>query len=197
MLESPIRTIDISPEDMAKRVSRFNELNPLRAAESLDMPQEAKDIIYSRELLSVIGLEGDADTPVNQGAPILGAGGITMTHAKCPAGTGPSLHAHQQTFETFTVLRGRFEVTWNDDGAQRVELDEFDTISVPPGVCRAFRNIGDEEGLMQVVISGGVHDMKDIDFTKEIAEQLASYGDDVVGQFEARGMTFTAGKDSV
>jgi hypothetical protein len=92
MLESPMRTIDISPEDMAKRVSRFNELNPLRAAESLDMPQEAKDIIYSRELLSVIGLEGDADTPVNQGAPILGAGGITMTHAKCPAGTGPSLH---------------------------------------------------------------------------------------------------------
>ena len=192
-----MRTIDISPEDMAKRVSRFNELNPLRAAESLDMPQEAKDIIYSRELLSVIGLEGDADTPVNQGAPILGAGGITMTHAKCPAGTGPSLHTHQQTFETFTVLRGRFEVTWNDDGAQRIELEEFDTISVPPGVCRAFRNIGDEEGLMQVVISGGVHDMKDIDFTKEIADQLASYGDDVVAQFEARGMTFTAGKDAV
>ncbi|MGZ0246923.1 MAG: cupin domain-containing protein, partial [Alphaproteobacteria bacterium] len=150
-----------------------------------------------RELLSVIGLEGDADTPVNQGAPILGAGGITMTHAKCPAGTGPSLHTHQQTFETFTVLRGRFEVTWNDDGAQRIELEEFDTISVPPGVCRAFRNIGDEEGLMQVVISGGVHDMKDIDFTKEIADQLASYGDDVVAQFEARGMTFTAGKDAV
>ena len=192
-----MRTIDISPEDMAKRVSRFNELNPLRAAESLDMPQEARDIIYSRVLLSVIGLEGDADTPVNQGAPILGAGGITMTHAKCPAGTGPSLHTHQQTFETFTVLRGRFEVTWNDDGAQRIELEEFDTISVPPGVCRAFRNIGDEEGLMQVVISGGVHDMKDIDFTKEIADQLASYGDDVVAQFEARGMTFTAGKDAV
>ena len=118
-----MRTIDISPEDMEKRVSRFRDLKPLRAAESLDIPQEAKDVIYSRELLSVIGLDDAADTPVNQGAPIQGAGGITMTHAKCPPGTGPSLHAHQQTYETFTVLRGRFEVTWNDDGAHRVELE--------------------------------------------------------------------------
>ncbi len=190
-----MRTIDISAEDMKKRVSRFRELKPLRAAESLDIPQEAKDVIYSRELLSVIGLE-DSETPVNQGAPIVGAGGITMTHAKCPPGTGPSLHAHQQTYETFTVMKGRFEVTWNDDGAQRVELDEFDTISVPPGVCRAFRNIGDEDGILQVIISGGVHDMTDIDFPKATAEQLASYGDDVVKQFEERGMTFTAGKNA-
>jgi len=183
-----MQTIDISPEDMEQRVSRFRDLKPLRAAESLDIPQEAKDVIYSRELLSVIGLEGDADTPVNQGAPIQGAGGITMTHAKCPPGTGPSLHAHQQTYETFTVLRGKFEVTWNDDGAHRVELDEFDTISVPPGVCRAFRNIGDEDGILQVIISGGVHDMTDIDFPEATAEQLAAFGEDVVAQFEARGI---------
>ncbi|MBO6782599.1 MAG: cupin domain-containing protein [Alphaproteobacteria bacterium] len=190
-----MRTIDISAEEMKSRVSRFRELKPLRAAESLDIPQEAKDVIYSRELLSVIGLE-DSDTPVNQGAPIVGAGGITMTHAKCPPGTGPSLHAHQQTYETFTVMKGRFEVRWNDDGEQRVELEELDTISVPPGVCRAFRNIGDEDGILQVIISGGVHDMNDIDFPKATAEQLASYGEDVVRQFEERGMTFTAGKDA-
>ena len=144
----------------------------------------------------MIGLDDAADTPVNQGAPIQGAGGITMTHAKCPPGTGPSLHAHQQTYETFTVLRGRFEVTWNDDGAHRVELDEFDTISVPPGVCRAFRNIGEDDGLLQVIISGGVHDMSDIDFPKGTATQLAAFGEDVVRQFEERGMTFTAGKDA-
>ena len=191
-----MRTIDISPEDMEKRVSRFRDLKPLRAAESLDIPQEAKDVIYSRELLSVIGLDDAADTPVNQGAPIQGAGGITMNHAKCPPGTGPSMHAHQQTYETFTVLRGRFEVTWNDDGAHRVELDEFDTISVPPGVCRAFRNIGEDDGLLQVIISGGVHDMSDIDFPKGTATQLAAFGEDVVRQFEERGMTFTAGKDA-
>ena len=106
------------------------------------------------------------------------------------------MHAHRQTYETFTVLRGRFEVFWNDDGSERLELDEFDTISLPPGVCRGFRNISDEDGILQVVISGGVHDMNDIDFPKATAEQLAAFGDDVVAQFEARGMTFTAGSEA-
>jgi uncharacterized RmlC-like cupin family protein len=191
-----MKTIDISPEEMAPRVSRFAELKPLKAAESLDIPLEAKDVIYSRELLSVIGLGGDADTPVNQGAPIQGAGGMTMTMAVCPPGTGPSLHAHQQTYETFTVLQGRFEIRWNDDGEHRVELDRFDTISVPPGVCRAFRNISDERGILQVLITGGVHDMTDIDFPAATAQELASYGPGVVEAFKERGMTFTAGKDA-
>lgn len=191
-----MKTITISQDEMKDRVSRFTELKPLHAAESLDIPQEAKDVIYARELLSVIGLADIADTPVNQGAPIQGAGGITMTHAVCPPGTGPELHNHQQTYETFTVLRGRFEVTWNDDGGERIELEEFDTISVPPGVCRAFRNIGDDEGILQVVISGGVHDMQDIAFTPAIAEKLSGYGDEVVSLFEERGMRFTAGTDA-
>ena len=191
-----MKTIDIAPAEMAKRVSRFAELQPLKAAESLDVPLAAKDVIYSRQLLSVIGLGGGSDTPVNQGAPIQGAGGMTMTMAVCPPGTGPSLHAHQQTYETFTVLQGRFEVRWNDAGEQRIELDRFDTVSVPPGVCRAFRNIGDEEGILQVLITGGVHDMADIDFPAATAKELESFGPGVVEAFRARGLTFTAGKDA-
>ena len=190
-----MKTRQVDRSEMATRVARFQQLKPLPATESLDMPQEAKDVIYSRTLLSVIGLE-DATTPINQGAPITGAGGITMTHAVCPPGTGPSLHAHRQTYETFTVLRGRFEVYWNDDGGERVELNEFDTISLPPGVCRGFRNIGNDDAILQVIISGGVHDMDDIDFPKATADQLAAFGDDVVSQFEARGMTFTAGSEA-
>jgi mannose-6-phosphate isomerase-like protein (cupin superfamily) len=190
-----MKTRYIDNTEMHSRVARFKQLAPLPATESLNMPQAAKDVIYSRTLFSVIGLEGGA-TPINQGAPIVGAGGITMTHAVCPPGTGPSLHAHRNTFETFTVLSGRFEVFWNDDGSGRVELDQFDTISVPPGVCRGFRNIGDEDGILQVIISGGVHDMNDIDFPKATADQLAAFGTDVVAQFEERGMTFTAGTDT-
>ena len=190
-----MKTISISSKEMSNRVSRFADLKPLEFGESLDLSQEAIDIIYARKLLSVIGLGGDVDTPVNKGAPIVDAAGMTMTMAVCPPGTGPSLHAHQQTYETFTVLKGRFEVTWNDEGTERVELDLFDTISVPPGVCRAFKNIGDDEGILQVVITGGVHDMGDIDFSKVVAERLSAYGDDVVQLFEDRGMTFTAGQD--
>lgn len=189
-----MQTRHIDSTEMQRRVARFKQLKPLPATESLNMPQAAKDVIYSRTLLSVIGLDGNA-TPINQGAPILGAGGITMTHAVCPPGTGPSLHAHRDTFETFTVLAGRFEVFWNDDGSERVELEQFDTISVPPRVCRGFRNIDTNDGILQVIISGGVHDMNDIDFPESTAKQLTAFGADVVAQFEERGMTFTAGRD--
>ncbi len=191
-----MKTISISAQDMDQRVSRFADLKPLPLAESLDMSQEAKDVIYARTILSVIGLGEDADTPVSKGAPIQGAGGMTMAYAVCPPGNGPSLHSHKQTYETFTVLKGRFEITWNDDGGNRDELGLLDTISVPPGVCRAFRNISDEEGILQVVITGGVHDMGDIDFPEAIAEQLEEFGGNVLQQFEDRGFTFTAGKDA-
>ena len=191
-----MKTISISAPDMETRTSRYANLKPLPLSESLNMSQEAKDVIYARKILSVIGLGEDVVSPVNEGAPIQGAGGMTMAIGVCPPGTGPSLHAHQQTYETFTVLKGRFEITWNDDGGERIELDLFDTVSVPPGVCRAFRNISNEEGVLQVVITGGVHDMTDIDFPETIGQQLDKYGNDVRQQFEERGFTFTAGKNA-
>ena len=190
-----MRTIDISPSEMARRVARYAELDPLEVQKSTNLPQEAADIVWARKLLSVVGLEKDADTPINSAAPIKGAAGITITLAQCPPGTGPSLHAHQQTFETFTVMKGRFEVYWNDTGENRLELGLYDTISVPPGVCRGFTNISDEEGLLQVIISGGVHDMNDIDFAKVCGEQIDAISPGLKQEFEKTGLTFTAGKD--
>jgi quercetin dioxygenase-like cupin family protein len=119
---------------------------------------------------------------------------MAMTLAVCPPGQGPELHAHVKTYETFTVLRGRFEVRWNDTGSERLELEELDTISVPPGVCRAFRNMGDREGILQVLITGGVHDMQDIDFARHIGPQLAAIDPDALAYFEQAGFTFTAGR---
>ena len=190
-----MQTIDISPSEMARRVARYAELDPLEVQKNTNLPQEAADIVWARKLLSVVGLEKDADTPINSAAPIKGAAGITITLAQCPPGTGPSLHAHQQTFETFTVMKGRFEVYWNDTGENRLELGLYDTISVPPGVCRGFTNISDEEGLLQVIISGGVHDMNDIDFATVCGEQIDAIRPGLKQEFEKTGLTFTAGKD--
>ena len=58
-----------------------------------------------------------------------------MTIAKCPPNQGPGLHNHQATFETFTVLKGKFLIAWNDDGSEEIILNELDTISIPPGVA--------------------------------------------------------------
>jgi len=189
-----MRTIEISPAEMSARVSRFSELEPLEAQKNTDIPVEAADIVWARKLLSVIGLDQDVDTPINANAPITGAGGITMTLAACPPGTGPSLHSHRETHETFTVLQGRFEVFWNDDGAERLELGRFDTIAVPPGVCRGFRNIGEDEGILQVIISGGVHDLNDIDFAPKCADEIETIKPGLLKTFEDTGLTFTASK---
>ncbi len=188
-----MRTIRISDAEMQGRVARFERLQALEAQKNSGIPVEAADIVWSRKLLSVIGLEEGLDTPINSAAPIRGAGGITVTLAVCPPGTGPSLHAHQATYETFTVLQGRFEVYWNDDGGERVELSRFDTISVPPGVCRGFTNVSGEEGILQVIISGGIHDLNDIDFSPKAAARIEALGPGLVEEFEKTGLTFTAG----
>ena len=186
-----MRTISLSHQDMQKRIARFRDLKPLPIQQS-DIPLAARDVVYSRKLLSVIGLEG-AQTPINVGAPISGAAGMTMTLAVCPPGQEPGLHAHRQTYETFTVLKGKFEVTWNDDGSGREVLELFDTVSFPPGVCRAFRNIGEEEGILQVLITGGVHDMTDIDFAQDAKRRIEAVAAGLSKEFEKAGFSFTAG----
>jgi quercetin dioxygenase-like cupin family protein len=189
-----MKTIELTQAEMAKRVSRFRDLKPLPTQAENAVPLAAKDVVYARKLLSVIGLPDSSATPISSGAPIKGAAGMTMTLAVCPPGQGPELHSHLNTYETFTVLRGRFEVRWNDDGGERLVLEAFDTISVPPGVCRAFRNVGDAEGILQVLITGGVHDMTDIDFARQIAAKLEAIDPAARAYFEKAGFTFTASK---
>lgn len=189
-----MKTIRISADDMGKRVSRFNALKPLPLQSNSKIPLDARDVVYARKILSVIGLGENVSTPVSAGAPISGAGGMTLAMAICPPGQGPGLHAHLATYETFTVLKGRFEVTWNDTGDERLQLEQFDTVSVPPGVCRAFRNIGSEDGILQVIITGGVHDMNDIDFSPKAKDEIEAVQPGLTKEFQAAGFTFTAGQ---
>lgn len=184
-----MKTVRISKDEMEKRIARFEKLKPL-PIQNESIPQRARDVVYARKLLSVIGLE--TPTPINAGAPICGAAGMTMTLAVCPPGQGPGLHSHRQTYETFTVLKGEFEVRWNDDGDESAVLREFDTISFPPGVCRAFRNIGDEEGILQVVITGGVHDMSDIAFSQNAKREIEAVSPGLAAEFEKAGFSFDA-----
>jgi quercetin dioxygenase-like cupin family protein len=186
-----MKTIRMTQEEMRKRISRFRELRAL-PIQNGGIPEKARDVVYARKLLSVIGLEDK--TPINAEAPITGAAGMTMTLAVCPPGQGPGLHSHRRTYETFTVMKGRFEVRWNDDGSERAVLELYDTISFPPGVCRAFRNIGEAEGMLQVIITGGVHDMTDIDFSANAKDEIEAVRPGLAAEFEKAGFTFTAGQ---
>ena len=190
-----MKTINMTPEAMEARLARFKDLSPMASQRNPKIPQKAADMIWARKLMPVITYGEDVPSPFGSAAPISGAGGMSITVAACPPGTGPGLHAHHKTYETFTVLRGRFEVTWGDAGEHGVVLDQFDTISVPPGVCRAFTNVSDGEGVLQVIITGGVHDMEDIAFPPAVAEQLDRTGPGVLDEFKKTGLTFDAGVD--
>lgn len=177
---------------MEGRVARFSALEPLAAQTDPLVPQEALDLIFARRLLPVLGRD-DLDMPIASGAPVRGAGGITITYAVCPPGQGPGLHTHRATFETFTVMKGKFEVRWGDEGADSVVLEQFDTISVPPGYARAFRNVGVDEGMLQVVISGGVHDGHDIVFPPLMSEAVLEKSPRLHDKMRAGGFTFQEG----
>ena len=190
-----MKTIEIPRIDMEQRIARYENLKPLKTQQGGKFPLEALDVVYARELLPVIALGESVETPLTTDeTPITGAGGMTITLARCPPGQGPGLHSHRTTFETFTVLKGRFEVSWGDRGSDTVEIGLFDTISVPPGVCRGFHNVSDEEGLLQVIITGGVHDMEDIDFRPEIGDEVRNLSPELLETLEETGMSFTAGR---
>jgi quercetin dioxygenase-like cupin family protein len=174
---------------LVSRTARFSELEPMEAQKNHPLPQEVADLIWSRRLLPVITL-GEGNTPFGSKAPIAGAGGITMTIAACPPGTGPSLHRHFRTWETFTVLKGQFEFRAGPEGEQVCLLGPFDVISFEPGSHRAFRNVSSEEGLVQVVISGGVHDMNDIDFPAATAREIRAHGPEYLDYFKKTGLNF-------
>ncbi len=107
-----------------------------------------------------------------------------MTLAKCPVVQVPGLHNHLATFETFTTLEGEFLIKWNDDGSEKLILNKHDTISIPLGFCRSFTNIGKEEGLLQDIISGGVHVVNDISFTPLAASQMGKIEPNLSKKFE-------------
>ena len=50
---------------------------------------------------------------------------------------------------------------------------------------------------MQVIISGGVHDLNDIDFAPECAAEIETIKPGLLKTFEDTGLTFTASKDYV
>jgi len=190
MSGSPIAPINLTEAQILQRVSRFSELKEMPSQSSGEFPQDVADIVWARRLLPVIGLEGEGRTAFGKSAPIEGAAGMTMIVAACPPGTGPSLHVHRRTYETFTVLRGTFEFDLLEDRRHKVRLGAFDTISIPPRVYRCFTNVGDEEGLLQVLISGGVNDMEDVAFSRSVATEIEGYGSRYVSAFEKLGYRF-------
>ena len=62
---------------------------------------------------------------------------------------------------------------------------------MPPGYHRAFTNISEDDGLLQVIITGGVHDMNDIYFPKATADKISEKGDTYLDYFKKARLAFS------
>ena len=105
---------------------------------------------YRRAQMRYMGTGG---TGVASDGSTVPAAHFTFSTMVIPAGhIGPS-HIHYDVEEVFFVMRGTMQLICEKDG-QRWEatLKERDLVSVPPGVYREERNIGEEDALMCVML---------------------------------------------
>ena len=62
---------------------------------------------------------------------------------------------------------------------------------MPPGVTRAFRNVGTEEGILLVVISGGAHNMHDIHMPEAAAHAIHAASPAFMQRLADSGITYS------
>lgn len=190
-----MKTVHMTAAEVNQRTARFDKLQAMSTLKDNPLvPEAARDIFLARKIMPIV-LE-QTQNAFGSVAAIYGAAGLTMNISVCPPGQGPGLHAHHKTFETFFVLDGKFEFSVNDDGAEKVILNKWDTLSVPPGVCRGFRNIDSKDSTLMTVITGGVHDRNDISLPPSIGAAIDAHGPGVLDEVKKIGLTFDAGVET-
>ncbi len=193
-----MKTTDVTVEEMRRRTARFSELKPYKQTQNdaRGIPPDAIEKVSANCVYPVMSPEGWSGR--NGLAAVQGAPGLTISLAECPPGDNPGLHVHEKAIENFFCVRGRFEITWGDDGEHGTILEPLDFISVPPGVMRNFTNVSDETGYLCVTIQipqGGESD--NVAFAPGLGDEIAEqFGADTVARMNAIGFKFNAGIDN-
>jgi mannose-6-phosphate isomerase-like protein (cupin superfamily) len=155
---APITDANPTVEQMSARVARFRELMPTGDYVDALIPG------YERTTYRVLGTTPDS---------ALAADGFHMNLIRCEPGMAAPLHNHL-TLEVFVALTGRWQVFWGPEGARSLTLEPFDTISIPPGVSRGFRNVGTEPAYLLGLVSG--QDPGMIDWPRSVRATAAAAG---------------------
>jgi uncharacterized RmlC-like cupin family protein len=155
-----------SVEEMERRTARFRKLAP-HPVTFLDqaLPENQRDVF------NIIG-RGVSEEK-GAAAEITDVDGFNVQMSRCKPGHGNGLHSHT-TVETFMPLNGRWKIVWGDHGEREIVLEQFDLISVPPGVMRAFRNIGGETAYLFTILGGT--DPGRVTWSPELVRQAAERG---------------------
>ena len=156
----------VSMDEMLARTARFKGLKASRQAfVDTRIPE------HERDIFNVIGagVTEDADLP----PAITDAQDFNVTYVGADPGKGAALHSHPSV-EVFIAMSGRWAVYWGDDGESQIELDPWDVVSVPVGVMRGFRNIGDSHANLMAIL-GGTNAGK-VDWAETVLARAADTG---------------------
>src|ERR1700722_14683889 len=189
-----VPSVTISPEEMATRVVRFKDMAPRPKPHADTLPAELVDFMTADENYSYMAPEMEGRSIIQRYAALTGGDAgdaISVSVAVCSPGRGPTLHAHLNTVEAFFCLSGRFAIEWGPRGEESILLEPWDFIHVPKGVVRTFKNVGDQEGALLVIIQGERDTFDDVVNPPYVAEQIAErFGPEAVANLEAVGRRF-------
>jgi mannose-6-phosphate isomerase-like protein (cupin superfamily) len=184
--------VDPTPAEMKQRTARFSELKPYKDSlnEAHGIPPEAMQMMSSDKVYPIMSPEGW--TGRSKIAPVKGAPGLTITLAECPPGDSAGLHKHTDSVENFFCVEGRFEIVWGAQGEHCMELGPLDFVSIPKGVYRDFRNVGDVTGRLLVAIQTPPGDTRDtVVHAPEVGQEIARrFGDQTLDAMAALGVRF-------
>ncbi len=165
-------------ESMAARIMRFDELKhkgiPIMFIDSM-LPG------HQRMNYAVIGDTAAENPDYSIKRAITEPHRYQIGMAWAPPGCGPAWHTHDYT-ESFFILTGPFTFYWgNEDDPDKVEgefvLNEWDMISLPPGMYRSFEYSGDSIGWFYAVLeSHEVFEGKDPYWSPQIEEAALQNG---------------------
>lgn len=158
MATAPITDANPSVAEMEARVARFKRLVPTADYADAAIPG------CERSTYRVLG---------HAPAAPLQAEGFHLNIVSCEPGKSAPLHNHL-TQEVFVALTGRWEIFWGPDGTRSLVLEPLDTVSIPPGVSRGFRNVASETSLLMGVASG--HDPGNINWPASVRAAAAAVG---------------------
>jgi len=153
-------------DEMLARTARFKELRPSKQAfVDTRIPEHIRDIY------NVIGQGVTEDADLKPA--ITAVEGFNVTYVGAESGKGAALHSHT-TVEVFIPLSGQWSIFWGDEGENEVILDTFDCVSVPVGVMRGFRNVGEGHAYLMAILGGT--DAGRVGWAKSVLERAAETG---------------------
>lgn len=103
----------------------------------------------------------------------LAAEDFHLNIVRCDAGKAAPLHNHL-TQEVFVALTGTWQVFWGPHGERSLVIEPWDTVSIPPGVSRGFRNVGDQPAYL-LGLAGG-RDPGNINWPTEVRAAALAVG---------------------